>query len=513
MSLTKVSYSMITGASVNVLDYGAKGDGVTNDTDAFIAASNAINAAGGGELIIPRGTYIIGKQTFAGAFGKGYSYKASKVISITACTSPVVIRGNGAILKWAAGLKFGSFDPVTGAVYNPASMPFLNTDYQAQIGSAVEAYNNTSVQIFDLEVDGNIAAQTIGGTWGDSGTQCDHTGFSMYKNKQVDTANLYAHHHGLDGFYVGWQGLTATDPIYPHTLTNTRSEYNGRTGMAWTGGNNLTMLGGSLSYTGKNGVIASLTKCGLDVESTSATLSGGTFVGVQMIDNAGGNAGPQTNRTDIRFYNCKFVGVTNYSWYGWGYCDNCTFEGIASVGGGIFTNCTFTQVPYTTVSLYGAYAVDSNGTETSYLTNCSFYAGTKRAVFCDNAPIQFLNATFNSSTAAGQSSFLTAKFLGYTTVKGVTENNAFKYVHDNSLATFYTTYYDGTNTKTWLGTGSIAITLDELGFMYGTALAVTDGITAPAATTGKAKIYVDVADGDLKVIFSDGVIKTIVTDT
>lgn len=42
---------------------------------------------------------------------------------------------------------------------------------------------------------------------------------------------------------------------------------------------------------------------------------------------------------------------------------------------------------------------------------------------------------------------------------------------------------------------------------------ITDGITAPTATAGRAKIYVDIADGDLKVIFADGTVKTIVTDT
>lgn len=44
-------------------------------------------------------------------------------------------------------------------------------------------------------------------------------------------------------------------------------------------------------------------------------------------------------------------------------------------------------------------------------------------------------------------------------------------------------------------------------------LDVTDGITAPAAATGRARIYVDTADGDLKIIFADGTIKTIVVDT
>lgn len=43
--------------------------------------------------------------------------------------------------------------------------------------------------------------------------------------------------------------------------------------------------------------------------------------------------------------------------------------------------------------------------------------------------------------------------------------------------------------------------------------AVKDGVTAPSATSGYAKIYVDTADGDLKVIFGDGTVKTIVTDS
>jgi hypothetical protein len=44
-------------------------------------------------------------------------------------------------------------------------------------------------------------------------------------------------------------------------------------------------------------------------------------------------------------------------------------------------------------------------------------------------------------------------------------------------------------------------------------LELPDGITAPDTVTGKAVIYVDAADGDLKVKFSDGTVKTIVTDT
>lgn len=54
MSLTKVSYAMINGDPVNVLDYGAVGDGIANDTAALQAA-----AAIGKPIYLPEGNYLI----------------------------------------------------------------------------------------------------------------------------------------------------------------------------------------------------------------------------------------------------------------------------------------------------------------------------------------------------------------------------------------------------------------------------------------------------------------------
>ena len=45
------------------------------------------------------------------------------------------------------------------------------------------------------------------------------------------------------------------------------------------------------------------------------------------------------------------------------------------------------------------------------------------------------------------------------------------------------------------------------------AFGIADGITAPTAIAGYAFIYVDTADGDLKVRFGDGTTKTLATDT
>lgn len=58
MALTKVTYSMIEGAPFSVLDYGAVGNGVADDTAAIQAAIDAV-AVSGGELLFPPGTYKI----------------------------------------------------------------------------------------------------------------------------------------------------------------------------------------------------------------------------------------------------------------------------------------------------------------------------------------------------------------------------------------------------------------------------------------------------------------------
>lgn len=56
MSLTKVTYSMISGSTVNVCDFGADPTGATNSSSAIQAAIDSLNA--GDTLIIPAGTYI-----------------------------------------------------------------------------------------------------------------------------------------------------------------------------------------------------------------------------------------------------------------------------------------------------------------------------------------------------------------------------------------------------------------------------------------------------------------------
>jgi hypothetical protein len=58
------------------------------------------------------------------------------------------------------------------------------------------------------------------------------------------------------------------------------------------------------------------------------------------------------------------------------------------------------------------------------------------------------------------------------------------------------------------------LTFDECAAfdLFASHLNLGDGVAAPAAIAGRARIYVDTADGDLKVKFGDGTVKVIATN-
>jgi hypothetical protein len=94
MSLTKATYSMINGAPVNVLDYGAVGDGVANDTAAIQAAID-FAYANNRSLYIPGGTYNFTNLTIS-KIGVVDSAQGLHIFGDTTINS---YSGRGTILK------------------------------------------------------------------------------------------------------------------------------------------------------------------------------------------------------------------------------------------------------------------------------------------------------------------------------------------------------------------------------------------------------------------------------
>lgn len=81
--------------SVSVKDFGAVGDGVTDDTASIQAAIDAVFNAGGGTVHIPTGTYLVSSivKAFAGAVTVnilGAGKRATKLMKKTGTTTPVL---------------------------------------------------------------------------------------------------------------------------------------------------------------------------------------------------------------------------------------------------------------------------------------------------------------------------------------------------------------------------------------------------------------------------------------
>lgn len=138
MSLTKVSYSMITGAPASVLDFGAVGDGVADDTVAIQAAVTSVISTGG-VVYFPSGKYKVTSQInvrsiypihLIGDMG-GQIYNATTQANLAG----IIIGGNitGSIIKYSTpagktraeaggGTVSGlSFYDATGSGANPGS--------------------------------------------------------------------------------------------------------------------------------------------------------------------------------------------------------------------------------------------------------------------------------------------------------------------------------------------------------------------------------------------------------
>jgi hypothetical protein len=73
---------------LNVRDFGAVGDGVTNDGPAFQAAFDALAAAGGGTLFVPEGKYAITTSVSKNFAGLASSITIRGVESLTPVSPP-----------------------------------------------------------------------------------------------------------------------------------------------------------------------------------------------------------------------------------------------------------------------------------------------------------------------------------------------------------------------------------------------------------------------------------------
>ena len=103
--------------------FGARGDGRTDDSAAMAALSRAVSQAGGGTIVFRRTTYLVGAQSSSGPRERNYAFEPARLLEFEGCRGPLVIRGNGARMRCADGLRYGVFDGRGNPLERP--MPYI----------------------------------------------------------------------------------------------------------------------------------------------------------------------------------------------------------------------------------------------------------------------------------------------------------------------------------------------------------------------------------------------------
>ena len=333
--------------------FGARGDGITNDTVAFQKMSAFINQRRGGVIALRSTTYLVGQQEGSDPAGI-YAWAPSDVMAFKRCNKQLAIIGNGARLRCTDGLKYGTFDPATGL---PTSHPMPYTgrgEAAAPYTAMIRAEGCTGgVDISNLELDGNVRGLLVGGQYGDIGWQLPADGLALFNNNcREQVTQVYSHHHGRDGFYVDG----APGRLSSSVLQNVVGEYNGRQGCSLVAGCNYSFVNSKFNRTGRAGLM-SPPAAGVDIEAEVETIRNIKFSGCEFSDNYGvGLLADSGDTQGVTVENCRIIGTTN--WSAWPYKPDFRFSGCEFVGAVVhpfpdpdptratqFTNCAFLDDP------------------------------------------------------------------------------------------------------------------------------------------------------------------------
>ena len=493
--------------SVSVKDFGAVGDGVTDDTDAIQAAINSSSSV----IRIPEGDYKITDKN--GAYG----------ILISATNKTII--GDGLEVASLIYTSSATNRPAISVTASDVHIKGIRIDGTANATKSAQTTANCNGITFTNASECSVRfCQIIGGHYGlhfdnDTGSygSNDHniaegnilrnfqsTGFIAQQAQYLLVQGNDAKDCKSDGFKIA-EG-TRRSRILGNTSRN-----NDRDGFDVYDGFIESVLDGN--------VAEGNTFYGYEIKGTS---DGTDFVvrnSVFSNNVAEGNgvSGTYSGFSIISVRNCSFDGNIAISNTASGFAFNtvqgCVVTGCLASrntqhGFDLSTNVSRTQFT-------GCQAVDNSW------VNGTTQNGTYHGYNLESSSAgQFVGCMALNGTISGKLGGQGYGWYWPTAISGSRVQNC--YTLNNVTGGFgggtgWATsigFFNSTDNGTLKG---IEFTDDALSKMTMTGafneMAIVDGVTAPATASGKAFIYVDTADGDLKVKFGDGTVKTIATDT
>ncbi|WJZ70094.1 tail spike protein [Pantoea phage PA-1] len=369
-SLDKLNVRLIYAA-----DFGVKTDSSDNADALWNLGQFISNATVPLYVIFPKGVSLVGSQQFAGATGQGYSYRPSYFsrawgdasdmgwFSVHRTNNNITLDMSGWTLKMNSGMRHGSFDPVTGSVYNPSSLPFRNFDYQASQGYLCKIYKAPNTLVLNGTTDFSVSTVVWGGNFGDAGYQAASYNWWINQSSGFVMIGHTAQSSAMDGLYVGESG----DSFSPGDTTQIKGSYFKGCVLQDCGRN-------ILSYTG--GANAVFEDCEFWRAGNNATGIGGHGSGPASCIDVEAEGGKILN---LKFHRCKMMHGGDVSVVG-GYAQPYDVTGV------VFEDCIMHCQTGTQAFI--------NYARNCLLKNCIVYGGISLDTGTKQDPTKVINCTF-----------------------------------------------------------------------------------------------------------------------
>jgi hypothetical protein len=473
MSLTKASYSMITGAPANVKDFGAVGDGTTDDTAAIQAAITAVATSGQG-LYVPAGTYkITSAMTSTGhlnMFGDG----EKSIISFSSATlgTGLTVSGSLTQIQNISSASAGNLSVVfasapslaTGDIFciystdlwnsirsyyysgewcecrgTSGSTAYLsNPLYDSYTAANVTVYkmNSKAVSFRDLRFVGGANSQGL-------------VKIQFCDNPYLENVSAYNENYQAIEFDRCYRVFVSNSNIY-NKGTGTSDDY----GLVIGNSQKVNVEGGDF-YARRHGIaigggdyICAVTN--RDVKISNATISNDITSGVYAADMHG-------NIQDLRYLGC-----TLYQGGGWGGMDSG------------YDSC----IIYAAFGGWCIYASEVKGGEL-YVRNCKLY--TKGDPSSTSRGIIDVGGNSNALTASTDERLSLIVENCYLYADGATSGTDFMVMSNDGSAVDVNIYIDGirANVNTM---GSVLRTKVNSGSAYSQAIVVDNISNFPSGT-------------------------------